>query len=54
MSAQPEQYISLEEYFKLEESSEIKYEYYQGMVVALTGASENHCLIAMAVGTQPG
>ncbi len=50
MSALPEQHISLEEYFKLEETSEIKYEYYQGKIFALAGASENHDLIAMAVG----
>lgn len=50
MSAQPEQYLSLEEYYKLGETSEIKYEYYQGMIFAMTGATEYHNLIAMAVG----
>jgi len=50
MSALPEQYMSLEEYFKLEEASETKHEYYQGKVFAMAGASENHNLIAMAVG----
>ncbi len=51
MSAQPEQYISLEEYFKQEETSDEKHEYYQGVLYAMSGATENHCLIAMAVGS---
>lgn len=51
MTAQPEQYISLEEYFKLDETSGNKHEYYQGAVYAMTGASENHNLIVMAVGS---
>ena len=50
MNALPEQYLSLEEYFKLEETSDIKHEYFQGMVFAMTGAKEDHNLIAMAVG----
>ncbi len=49
MSAQPEQYISLEEYFKFEETSDIKHEYYQGTIFAMAGASENHNLIFTAV-----
>ena len=49
MSAQPEQYISPEEYFKLDETSDIKHEYYQGTVFARAGASENHNLIFAAV-----
>lgn len=49
MSAVPEQYLSLEEYFALEEASEIKHEYYQGKIFAMTGASEDHNLIAVAV-----
>ena len=49
MSAQPEQYLSLEEYFKLEETSDIKHEYHQGVAFAMTGATENHNLIAVAV-----
>jgi len=46
MTAQPKKYLSLEEYFKLEETSEIKSEYYQGVAYAMAGASENHNLIA--------
>lgn len=51
MSAVPEQCLSLEEYFKLEESSDIKHEYCQGSVFAMTGASKNHNLVAIAVGS---
>ena len=54
MSALPEQYLSLEEYFKLEETSDIKHEYYQGTVFAMAGATENHNLIVMAVGRNLG
>ena len=54
MGTAPEQYISLEEYLKFEETSEIKHEYYQGAINALTGATENHCLIVMAVGSSLG
>lgn len=50
MSSLPEQYISLEEYLKLEETTGIKHEFFQGAAFAMTGASENHNLIVMAVG----
>jgi len=50
MNALPDEYMSLEDYFKLDETSDNKHEYYQGAVYAMTGASENHNLIAMAVG----
>jgi len=50
MNALPEEYMSLEDYFKLEETSGIKHEYYQGAVYAMTGASADHNLITMAVG----
>jgi len=49
MSALPDQYFSLENYFTLDETSGIKHEYYQGAVFAMTGASEHHNLIALAV-----
>jgi Uma2 family endonuclease len=49
MTALPEQFVSLEEYFALEETSEIKHEYYQGRTFAMTGASEQHNLITVAV-----
>lgn len=53
MNALPEQYLSLEEYFKLEETSDIKYEYFQGAVSAMTGASENHNLIYPSSAKKP-
>ena len=49
MSALPEQYISLEDYFQREESSEIKHEYFQGEIFAMTGASETHNLITLEI-----
>jgi Uma2 family endonuclease len=49
MDAQPDQSVSLEEYFKIEETSISKHEYYQGTIFAMTGASENHNLISGAV-----
>lgn len=49
MNALPEEYMSLEDYFKLEETSDIKHEYYQGAVFAMTGASANHNLIVAEV-----
>ena len=48
MSALPEHDISLEEYLKLEETSDIKHEYYLGQIFAMAGASENHNLIVGA------
>lgn len=45
MSAVPEQYLSLQEYFALEETSEIKHEYYQGIIFAMTGATARHNFI---------
>jgi len=48
MSALPEQHISLEDYFKLDETSDNKHEYYQGELYAMTGASMNHNLIVGA------
>lgn len=49
MNALPDEYMSLEDYFELDETSGNKHEYYQGAVYAMTGASENHNLIAGAV-----
>jgi len=50
MNAVPEQYISLDEYFKLEETGEIKHEYYRGAIFAVTGASMAHNQIVAAAG----
>lgn len=40
---------TVEEYFELELASEIKYEYYQGHVLAMAGANKNHNRIAVNV-----
>lgn len=45
MSAQPYEYLSLQQYFELEATSEIKHEYYRGATYAITGASARHNLI---------
>lgn len=45
MSAQPYEYLSLQQYFELEATSEIKHEYYGGATYAMTGASARHNLI---------
>lgn len=49
MSALPEQNVSLEDYFKLDETSDARHEYYQGTVRVMTGGTENHSLIIMAL-----
>ncbi|QTA92153.1 Uma2 family endonuclease [Desulfonema magnum] len=47
---QPEKkMISPEEYFKMEQTSEYKSEYYQGDIFAMSGASVNHNLIVSDV-----
>jgi len=48
MSALPEKYITLEEYFQLEETSEIKHEYHQGVIYDLFRDSEANSLISRA------
>lgn len=41
--AQPEKkYYSVEEYFELDNSSEIRYEFYEGEVFAMAGTTKNH------------
>jgi Uma2 family endonuclease len=45
MSAQPSQYLTLQQYFTLEESGDRKHEYYHGAIYAMTGASARHNLI---------
>jgi Uma2 family endonuclease len=42
MSIQPQQRYTLEEYFALEQASEARYEYWQGKVFAMSGASPAH------------
>jgi Uma2 family endonuclease len=45
MSMQPQRRYTLEEYFALEQASEAKYEYWQGEVYAMSGASPAHVQI---------
>lgn len=49
MNAVPERYISLDEYFLLEEAGEGKHEYYSGAIYDMTGASRWHNLLAANV-----
>ncbi|HEX2906142.1 MAG TPA: Uma2 family endonuclease [Phototrophicaceae bacterium] len=39
-----------EEYLAFDRASEIKHEYYDGEIVAMTGAKKNHNLVAMSTG----
>ncbi len=52
MSSQPKQRYTLEEYFELERTSEIKYEYWDGEVFAMSGASPAHEAVLVNVITQ--
>jgi Uma2 family endonuclease len=45
MSIAPDRYISLDDYFLLEETGEIKHEYYQGAAYAMTSGSIAHNII---------
>jgi Uma2 family endonuclease len=45
MATQPQRRYTLEEYFALEQASEAKYEYWQGEVYAMSGASPAHVQI---------
>jgi Uma2 family endonuclease len=46
MTAQPQQFISEEEYLVFERASTTKHEYFQGRIYAMTGAKAAHNLIA--------
>lgn len=52
MSSQPQQKYTLEEYFALELASEEKYEFWNGEVFCMTGASLSHNRIARNIGTK--
>jgi Uma2 family endonuclease len=51
MSSQPNHKYTLEEYFALELASEEKYEFWNGEVFCMSGASLAHNQIAMNIGT---
>ena len=46
MTAQPQRYITEQEYIDFERANTMKHEYYDGHVYAMTGASRIHNLIA--------
>jgi len=47
MAIPPEHWISLEEYLELDRAStDVKYEYVDGRIYAMTGGSTSHSLIA--------
>lgn len=46
MTAQPQDFISEEEYLLFERASQTKHEYFNGRIYAMTGAKEAHNLIA--------
>jgi Uma2 family endonuclease len=52
MARNPKRFYSIEEYFEIEKSSDIKHEYVQGEIFAMSGASPNHNRIAGAVYAQ--
>lgn len=51
MSSQPQHRYTLEEYFELERTSEAKYEYWDGEVYAMSGASPEHEIVLINVAT---
>jgi Uma2 family endonuclease len=42
MSSQPKQHYTLQDYFELETTSEERYEYFDGEVFNMSGASPRH------------
>ena len=54
MGATKLQKYTIEEYLKLEESSGVKHEFYDGEVFAMSGGTLNHSLIANNVGRTLG
>jgi len=45
MSATPEPYLSLDEYYALEEQGEQRHEYFRGRIFAMTGGTFRHSVI---------
>jgi Uma2 family endonuclease len=50
MSALPKNFMTPEEYLKFERQSEIKHEYFDGEIFAMSGASEAHNIIVLNTG----
>lgn len=49
MSTNPVKKYSLKEYFEIEKTSDIRYEYSYGQIFAMVGASRNHNRVANAI-----
>lgn len=49
MSSPPKKHYTLEEYFEIERNSEIKYEYWDGQIFAMGGASPTHNEISINI-----
>jgi len=49
MSAQPQHYYTPEEYLDLERTAEYKSEYLAGEIIAMSGATEDHNVIALNI-----
>lgn len=47
MAALSDQYLSVEDYLRLEADSPIKHEYIDGRVYAMAGATDGHATIAL-------
>ena len=52
MSTGAEQRLSVEEYFALEETSEVKHEYFDGEIFAMAGAKAAHNLLTLNFGAE--
>jgi Uma2 family endonuclease len=54
MQALAERYITEEEYWTLEEQSEVKHEYFNGEIFAMAGGTPEHAALAMNAGISLG
>ncbi len=52
MSSEPKRRYTLEEYFEIDRNAEIKYEYWDGQIFAMTGASPEHNKIVVNLGAE--
>ncbi len=48
----PLTYLSIEEYFQLEQSSEIRHEYLGGQIFAMSGGSKEHNTITLNIASR--
>src|SRR5207237_10871866 len=52
MSAQPQHYLTPEEYREFDRASPIRHEYYKGKMYAMAGGSHRHSLIMLNLGSE--